>query len=69
MQFGWEIDEHGEPQLPVRRFAARDYSTLAHIFHEAGCFASVGEAKRNGWNRPPTPGEYRVGRKRFVVVE
>ena len=26
--------------------------TMAHLVHQAGIFNSVGEAKRNNWNKP-----------------
>jgi hypothetical protein len=38
--------------------------TLAHVMHAAGLFPSVGQAKKNGWNRPIPDGwsEYTVGK-------
>lgn len=41
-------------------------ATMAHVMHRAGAFPSVSQARKNGWNRPIEPGEWRVGR---LVVE
>lgn len=42
-----------------------DHEIMAHLVHRAGCFKSVGDAKRNGWNIPIPAGwsEFRVGNK------
>ena len=42
---------------------------LAHIMHAAGAFTSVGEAKKNGWNKPIPPGwsEFVVTKRRVKV--
>lgn len=33
-----------------------DHWLLAHVMHAAGVFKSVGEAKRNGWDKPVPKG-------------
>ena len=50
--------------------AAADHAgrTMAHVMVSVGAFASVGEAKRNGWNKPVAPGDYTVGRKKVRVT-
>jgi hypothetical protein len=30
----------------------QEFSTMAHIMARAGFFRSVGEARKNGWNKP-----------------
>lgn len=42
---------------------------LAHLMYRAGAFASVGEAKRNGWDRQVPRGynEFRVGKNKHRV--
>lgn len=43
--------------------------TMAHIMHAAGCFSSINEAKRNGWNKPIPDGysDYTVGKRRINI--
>ena len=36
---------------PLTPIASEDRS-LAHLFHRLGKFQSVGEAKKNGWDKP-----------------
>lgn len=47
----------------------QDGWTLAHVMHYAGLFASVGEAKKNGWSKPVPDGysEFIVGKRKFKV--
>jgi hypothetical protein len=30
--------------------------SLAHVMHHVGIFPSVGQARKNGWNKPIEPG-------------
>jgi hypothetical protein len=43
---------------------------LAHVMHAAGLFSSVGEARRNGWDRPIDAGfsSFVVGKRRRTVA-
>jgi hypothetical protein len=43
---------------------------LAHVMFAAGLFQSVGEARRNGWDRPIPAGfaEFKVGKHRKSVA-
>lgn len=41
---------------------------MAHAMHAAGLFESIGEARRNGWNKPIAAGLYAVGKPRRRVV-
>jgi hypothetical protein len=45
-------------------------ATMAHLMAEAGLFKSVGDAKRNGWDKPVPPGysQYRVGKRKVWIV-
>lgn len=65
----WDLDEL-RPIPKAIQFKAADFpanATMAHVMHRAGLFASVGEARRNGWSKPITAGDYVVGRKRWKV--
>ncbi len=72
---GWEIDSSGAPMQPGKVFsiaslAAENKPLMAHIMVELGVFKSVGEAKRNGWDKPLEEGAFTVTKKkiRFRVV-
>lgn len=56
---------------PVQTFAIKDFpegSLLAHVMAKAGIFPSVSEARKNGWNKPITPGEYKFKKKQKTIV-
>jgi hypothetical protein len=42
---------------------------MAHIVAEAGCFQSVSEARKNGWNKPIPTGltNFVVGKKKIKI--
>ena len=42
---------------------------MAHIMHVAGIFPSVGQARKNGWDKPISPGfsEFTVGKRKLGV--
>lgn len=48
--------------IVFRRDEFRENDVLAHVMHRAGLFESVGEARRNGWNRPIACDLHKVGR-------
>lgn len=43
--------------------------SMAHVMHAAGVFTSVGQARRNGWDRPVPRGfdKFTVGKRRLAV--
>ena len=42
---------------------------MAHILHSAGVFASVSEARRNGWDKPIEKGfhSFKVGKNKLLI--
>jgi hypothetical protein len=50
-------------------FHIEDNWTMAHIMHVAGIFPSVGQARKNGWDKPISPGfsEFTVGKRKLGV--
>jgi len=47
---------------------------MAHVMHKVGIFPSVGQARKNGWDKPIQPGfsEFTVGKmkkKVFILNE
>jgi hypothetical protein len=72
---GWGLDEHGLPLPPIQTFSkaafeAENKKLMAHVLVEVGIFKSVGEAKRNGWDKPIETGEFCLTKRkvRFKVV-
>lgn len=53
-----------------QRFDSFENKTLAHLMAEAGVFPSVGQAKKNGWNKPIPLGfsHFIVGKKKSSVA-
>ena len=52
---------------PVIRFP--ESWSMSHIMHAAGIFKSVGEARKNGWNKPiPNGFQHLVVTKRKINV-
>ena len=43
---------------------------MAHVMAEAGIFSSVGQARKNGWNKPIPDGfsEHIIGKKKTQVT-
>lgn len=65
---GHAIDGEGQPLPKMRRFQrtaleAEGKTTMAHVMFDLGAFASVGEAKRNGWNKPLVIGTHSAAKK------
>ena len=43
--------------------------SMAHVMHAAGIFKSVGEARRNGWNKPIPDGyQHLIVTKRKISI-
>lgn len=75
-EFGWDLDENFNP-LPgsvifsKSELEAQGKTLMAHIMAELNIFPSVGQARKNGWDKPLELGEFTVTKKkiRFKVVE
>lgn len=70
----WDLDENFEPISLPHIIKASDLplnALMAHVLHQAGIFKSVGEAKKNGWNKPIEFGDLMVTKRkiRIRVVE
>lgn len=46
-----------------------DSHTMAHLMHMAGCFPSITQAKKNGWDKPVQKGyqQIRFGKSRLMI--
>jgi hypothetical protein len=46
-----------------------DSHTMAHLLHMAGCFKSITQARKNGWDKPVPLGyqQVSIGKRRFMV--
>ncbi len=54
---------------PLVEFDPSEFTSVAHVMHHAGIFKSVGEARRNGWNKPIEQGfsHFRVGKRKLDI--
>ena len=73
---GWDLDGNDNPLPPPSIFSMAELASeravlMAHVMHKLGIFKSVGEAKRNGWDKPIELGDFTVTKKkiRFRIVE
>ena len=71
----FEVAENGMPAPFAIRFSksgleADHKTTMAHIMAELKLFPSVGQAQKNGWDKPIELGEHVVTKKkiRFIVL-
>lgn len=44
-------------------------ATLAHVMAKAGIFPSIGQAKKNGWDRPIEKGSWVVAKKFHISIK
>lgn len=75
-RFGWDLDEKGMPLPGAIVFSKSELESqgktlMAHIMAELKIFPSVGQARKNGWDKPLTLGDFTVTKKkiRFKVVD
>lgn len=67
------IHNLGTMSAPTHTFCLKDFADakkplLAHVMHKAGIFPSVGQARKNGWNKPLAVGEWTVTKKKIRIV-
>jgi len=68
----WDLDEDGNMVAPAQVFHISDFAEvknplLAHVMAKAGIFSSVGQARKNGWEKPLTVGEWCVTKKKIRI--
>lgn len=75
-QFGWDLDPNGMPLPGAVVFSKSELESqgktlMAHIMAELKIFPSVGQARKNGWDKPLELGDFTVTKKkiRFRVVD
>jgi hypothetical protein len=71
----WDVSPEGNPQRPAQKFsisamAAENKTLMAHLMVELGFFPSVGQARKNGWDKPLELGRHELGpKKKRAFVE
>lgn len=72
----WELDETGTipRRLPIKvsiaEMALQNKTLMAHLMVDLELFPSVGQAKKNGWDKPLQLGRHELGpKKKRVTVE
>jgi len=68
----WDLDEDGNMAAPAQVFHLSDFAEvnnplMAHVMAKAGIFPSVGQARKNGWNKPLTTGSWSVTKKKIRI--
>lgn len=68
----WELDENGDMAAPALVFTLSDFAEvknplLAHVMAKAAIFPSVGQARKNGWDKPLETGEWTVTKKKIRI--
>lgn len=57
-------------QVSIADMAAQNKTLMAHLMVDLGFFASVGQAKKNGWDKPLELGRHELGpKKKRAFVE
>ena len=49
-------------------FAEVKNPLMAHVMAKAGIFPSVGQARKNGWDKPLVAGEWTVTKKKIRII-
>ena len=73
VKYGWwpSADDHKPAPWPLRVKISElepNETTMAHIFAKLQIFESIGDARKNGWNKPATPGEHWFRKKTVHVI-
>lgn len=68
----WDLDDDGNMAAPAQVFHLSDFAEvnnplMAHVMAKAGIFPSVGQARKNGWNKPLTTGSWSVTKKKIRI--
>lgn len=68
----WDLDKDGNMAAPAKIFKLSDFAEvknplIAHVMAKAGIFTSVGQARKNGWDKPLTSGEWYVTKKKIRI--
>ncbi|MDR3547034.1 MAG: hypothetical protein P4M11_01940 [Candidatus Pacebacteria bacterium] len=74
---GWwdDVDEKRRQPIPfpiiVNIHGKPEGTTMAHVFHEAGLFKSVSDARKQGWNKKVELGEHFLFKrtKRVLIID
>ena len=71
----WDIGPDGNPQKPaikvsIADMTAQNKTLMAHLMVDLGFFPSVGQARKNGWDKPLELGRHELGpKKKRAFVE
>lgn len=71
----WDVDENGIPQkkaicVSISEMVEQKKPLMAHLMVDLGFFSSVGQARKNGWDKPLELGRHELGpKKKRAFVE
>jgi hypothetical protein len=56
--------------ISIAEMAKENKTLMAHLMVDLGFFPSVGQARKNGWDKPLEPGRHELGpKKKRIIVE
>ena len=63
----------GTTAAPTHTFNLSDFAEvknplMAHVMAKAGIFKSIGQARKNGWDKPLVVGEWTVTKKKIKII-
>ncbi len=63
----------GSTGSPTHTFSLSDFADIknplmAHVMAKAGIFKSIGQARKNGWDKPLAVGEWTVTKKKIRII-
>lgn len=69
----WDLDDEFNPIQLGQVFSLTDFKDvnnplMAHVMAKAGIFPSVGQARKNGWDKPLVVGEWTVTKQKKKVI-
>lgn len=71
----WDVDDAGNPQqlaikVSIAAMVAQNKPLMAHLMVDLKFFPSVGQARKNGWDKPLELGRHELGpKKKRAFVE
>lgn len=71
----WTVDDEGNPRangirVSIAELHQENKTLMAHLMHDLGFFPSVGQARKNGWDKPLELGVHELGpKKKRITVE
>lgn len=66
----WDLDDNGDmlaPPIIINSSELPDNALMAHVMAKANIFPSIGQARKNGWDKPLELGTFIVTKKKIRI--